>query len=243
MTSPISSRVDAGIRTITLDSAPGNVIDDALMVKLLELVPIANHDWETRVIVLDSAVPGVFSLGQNFAAPPPPPNEPRDSFGVPSTQMALVRHALRGVWDFKWPVIAKVKGTASGTGLMLAALADFAVVSETALVGLPDANEQTVNGASILRRCMSEQAMRYLIWTGRMVEARRLRDLGAGMLIVPEDQVDAEVAAIANDVAGHDPHLLRHMKVALNEIEGDGALQGQAIEQRYNALLSAKARG
>ena len=107
-----------------------------MMVKLLEILQQANHDWETRVIVLESALEDIFSLGEDTESPQSPPNEPYDSFGVPSTEMALVRHALRGIWDAKWPVIAKVRGTAIGNGLLLAALADISVVSETAKVGL-----------------------------------------------------------------------------------------------------------
>jgi enoyl-CoA hydratase/carnithine racemase len=240
MTGPIRSEASEFIRTITLDSAPGNTIDGALRVKLIELLTMANHDWDTRVIVLESALPGVFSLGEDHAGPRPPADEPRDSFGVPSTGDALVRHALRAVWDAKWPLIAKVEGAATGNGLLLAALADVAVVSEDALLGLIDARANVVNGAAVLRRCLSEQAMRYLILSGRTVPARQLRALGCGMTIVPADQVDATVDALARDIAAHDPHLLRHMKISLTEIEGDAALAGHAVEQRYTALVRAK---
>ena len=240
MTELVRSEVRNFIRTITLDHAPGNAIDGALMVKLLEIMPIANHDWATRVIVLESAIHGIFSLGEDYTAPKPPPNEPRDSFGVPSTYDALVRHAFRGIWDAKWPVIAKVKGTAIGNGLLLAALADIAVVSDTALVGMPDGRSDIVNGATVLRRCLSEQAVRYLIWSARTVEAKDLRALGCGMVIVPEDDVDATVDALAKDVAAQDPHLLRHRKVSLTELEGDNPLAGHAVEQRYTALVRAK---
>jgi len=237
---PIRSSVSNGVRTITLDRPPGNPVEQAMMVKLLEILQVANHDWETRVIVLESALPDVFSLGEDPSSPKPVPKEPYDSFGVPSTAMALMRHALRGIWDAKWPVIAKVRGTAAGTGLLFAALADISVVSETARIGLPDAKSGIVNGATILRRCMSEQAMRYLIWSARLIEARELRALGAGMRIVPAADVDAEVEALSQDIKAHDPHLLRHMKVALTEMELGDPLGGQAVEQRYTALLQAK---
>jgi enoyl-CoA hydratase len=240
MTEPVRSEVREFVRTITLDHPPGNATDSALMVKLLELVPVANHDWDTRVVVLQSAVPGVFSLGVDHAEPKPPSNEPRDSFGVPSTQDALVRHFLRGLWDLKWPLIAKVQGTATGNGLLLAALADVAVVSEDALLGLTDARAGVVNGAAVLRRCLTEQAMRYLILSGRTVPARELRALGCGMMIVPADAVDATTDALARDIAAHDPHLLRHLKSSLTELEGDSALAGHAVEQRYTALVKAK---
>jgi enoyl-CoA hydratase/carnithine racemase len=240
MTTPVRTAVADGVRTITLDQAPGNPVDQPMMVKLLEILQAANHDWETRVIVLESALPDVFSLGADPHAPPAPPNQPWDSFGVPSTADALVRHAMRGVWDAKWPVIAKVGGTAAGDGLLLAALADVAVVSETARLGLPGAAARVVSGASILRRCLSEQAMRYLIFSARMVEARELRALGCGMTIVPPADLDRTTLALARDIAGHDPHLLRHLKIALTEGEPGDPLGGHAAEQRYTALLAAK---
>jgi enoyl-CoA hydratase/carnithine racemase len=241
MSAPLRTAVAHGVRTITLDHAPANWINQELMVQLLEILQIANHDWQTRVIVIESALPGVFSLGEDADAPPPPAQEPYDSFGVPSTAMALVRHALRGVWDAKWPVIAKVRGTAAGDGLLLAAVADIAVIAESARLGLPGAARSVVSGASILRRCLSEQAMRYLILSARLVEARALRALGCGMQIVPDDALDAHTAALAEDIAAHDPHLLRHLKVALTENEPDDPLGGHAVEQRYTALLRAKA--
>jgi enoyl-CoA hydratase len=231
MTGPVRSEAHNFVRTITLDHAPGNITDGALMVKLLEIVPVANHDWDTRVVVIESALPRVFSLGEDHAAPRAPPSEPRDSFGVPSTHDALVRHFLRGIWDLKWPVIAKVEGTAMGTGLLLAALADVAVVSEDALLGLTDSRANAVNGAAVLR---------YLILTGRTLPARELRALGCGMIIVPAGEVEVTAQRLAADIAAHDPHLLRHLKSSLTELEGDEALAGHAVEQRYTALVRAR---
>jgi enoyl-CoA hydratase/carnithine racemase len=242
MTAVVRTSVSDGVRTITLDRPPSNAINQEMMVKLLEVLQAANHDWETRVIVLESALTDVFSSGEDADAPKPLPNEPYDSFGVPSTAMALVRHALRGVWDAKWPVIAKVRGTAAGDGLLLAALADIMVVSETARLGLPGVRRSVVSGASILRRCMSEQAMRYLVLSARLVEAQELRALGAGLIVTSEADLDARTAALARDIASHDPHALRHVKVALTEGEPGDPLGGHAAEQRYTALLAAKAQ-
>ena len=49
-----------------------------------------------------------------------------------------------------------------------------------------------------------------------------------------------EVAALAKDIVAHDPHFLRHVKVALTETETGDPLSGHAVEQRYTALLNAK---
>jgi enoyl-CoA hydratase/carnithine racemase len=240
MTDPIRTAVRDGIRSLTLDRAPGNPIDNVMMTKLLEIFRISDHDWDTRVIVLESAVPGVFSTGADVDGPPVSLREPFDSFGVPSTGMALVRHAFRAIWDSKWPIIAKVQGTATGDGLLLAALADITVVAESAKVGLVDAKRNVIAGMGILRRCMSEQAARYLLLSARSIEARELRSLGAGMVIVPDDQVDAEVASLAADIAAHDSQFLRHVRIALSELEQGDPLGVHAVEQRYTALVQAR---
>jgi enoyl-CoA hydratase/carnithine racemase len=240
MSDPIHSSVEQGIRTITFDRPPGNLLDAAMRAKLIEILQIANHDWETRVIVLESAQPDVFCLGDDSSSPKPPPREPYDSFGVPSTPMALDRHFLRAIWDAKWPVIAKVAGTAAGEGLLMAALADVAVVSETAEIGLPDARGGVIAGLSILRRCMPEQTARYLLLSARLIKAGELRALGAGMRIVPRDALDDAVARLAGDIASLDPHLLRHLKIAMTEIEQADPLAGHAVEQRYTALSQAR---
>jgi enoyl-CoA hydratase/carnithine racemase len=241
MDAPVRTEASDGVRTITLDHAPGNALDHGLMVRFLELVPVANHDWQSRVVVLESAIAGVFSLGAD-ASSKPPPNEPYDSFGVPSSEDALGRMFLRALWDLKWPVVAKVAGTAAGEGLMLAALCDVAVVAESAKLSLSGAAHGVIAGASILRRCLSEQAMRYLILSGREVEARELKALGCGLLIVPDAEVDAVTAALARDIGRHDPHLLRHLKVALTEGEPGDPLGGYAAEQRLTALAVGKMR-
>jgi enoyl-CoA hydratase/carnithine racemase len=242
MSAPVRTDASDGVRTITLDAAPSNTIDHALMVKFLELVPVANHDWAAKVIVLESAIPGVFSAGADPAVRPEP-KEPFDSFGVPSSADALSRMFLRALWDLKWPVIAKVKGTAAGEGLLLAALCDVAVVGESARLGLSGASLGVIAGASILRRCLSEQAMRYLILSGRLVEARDLKAMGCGLMIVPDDQVDAVAASLARDIGAHDPHVLRHLKSALTDGEPGDPMGGYASEQRFTALAAAKARG
>jgi hypothetical protein len=59
---------------------------------------------------------------------------------------------------------------------------------------------------------------------------------------LPDAAVDGFVADLASDIASLDPHLLRHIKIAMTEIERGDPLGGHAVEQRYTALLRARTK-
>jgi enoyl-CoA hydratase len=240
VTTPVHSSVDGGVRTITLDRPPANAVNQELLLGLCDAFAAANDDWDTKVVVLDSALPKFFCAGADVKSPRPVPDERRDRLRVPSTAMAIGRDAFAAIHDCAVPVIAKVQGTAVGGGVLFAALADIAVVSEAAKLGLFEAKVRAVGGAGILRRALSEQAVRYLMWSARLVEASTLRTLGAGMVILPPEDVDGEVAALTQEITSLDADVVRHLKAAFNEIERGDPLGAYGVEQKYTAMLGGR---
>lgn len=229
-----------GVRTIALDRPPANAVNHEMLLAISNAFREANEDWDTKVVVLESASEKFFCAGMDTKTPRPAPDERRDSLRVPSTPMAVGKDAFAAIYDCAVPVITKVQGTAVGSGVLFAALADMAVVSETAKLGLFEAKVRAVGGAGIMRRALSEQAVRYLMWSARLVEAAELRRLGAGMLIVPSEEVDGEVKQLAAEITALDKDVIRHLKAAFNEIERGDPLGAYAVEQKYTAMLSAR---
>ena len=232
----VQSRLDAeGIRTISLDRPPANAIDYDMMHAIRDAFDEASRDWNTRVVVLESANERFFSGGWDIKQAPPeagawPP-------AVPQYGSYMGREVFRSIYRCGAPVIAKVRGIAVGAGFLYACLADFAVAGDRAQFGQFEIKMGAVGGAGILRRMLSEQAMRYLTWTSSLVGVSELVALGAGIRVVPDAELDGAVGELARLLASRDPRVTRHTKEALNQVEPLGALEAYAFEQLHSEAI------
>lgn len=232
----VESTVENGVRTITLNRPPANAITIDMMHAIRDAFEEASADWDTRAVVFESNNPRFFSGGWDIKNEGPDPSTLPPAVGSYSPYMG--REVFRSIYECGVPVIAKVRGTAVGAGLLYVTLCDFAVASETAQFGQFEIKIGAVGGTGMLRRMMSEQAMRYMTWTGELVPVSKLVALGAGITVVPDEALDDEVAALAHLLASRDADLIRHSKYAFNQVERLGALESYAIEQMHSGLLS-----
>jgi enoyl-CoA hydratase/carnithine racemase len=129
------------------------------------------------------------------------------------------------------PVIARVQGFALAGGCGLAVAADLTIAGESAIFGLPEIGIgllPMVVSAPILRATGSRKAVLDLVLTGRRVDAQEARALGLVTRIVPDDRIDAEIEALATQLAGLSPSTLRLGKeaiYAMSEMEYGVALR------------------
>jgi enoyl-CoA hydratase/carnithine racemase len=224
-----------GVRTITLNRPPANAIDHDMRHAVRDAFDAATANWDTKVVVLDSANPKFFSGGMDIKTSNPLDFETN---AVPNYGSWMGREVFRAIYHCGAPVIAKVRGIAVGAGFLYAALADFTIAADTAQFGQYEIKVGAVGGTGILRRMMSEQAARYLTWTGALVSATDLVALGAGIRVVPAETLDEEVEALADMLAGRDQQLLRHMKLAMNQVEPLQPLEAYTFEQMHTAIMS-----
>jgi len=235
----IESKVDAeGVRTITLNRPPANGIHHEMREALFAVFHEADRDWNTKVVVLDSSVDRFFSAGMDVKNPPPPEHELPPAVTQYGTWMG--REVFLAISNCGVPVIAKVRGIAVGAGFLYACLADFCIASEKASFGQFEIKVGAVGGAGIVRRMMSEQAMRYLTWTGDLVPVSELVAMGAGIRVVPDDKLDDEVDRVARQLAARSAHLTRHTKLSMNRVEQMEANQAYAFEQLHTEILHLK---
>jgi enoyl-CoA hydratase/carnithine racemase len=116
------------------------------------------------------------------------------------------------------PVIARVQGFALAGGLGLAVAADFTIAAESAVLGLPEIGIgllPMVVSAPILRATGSRKTVLDLVLTGRRVPAEEGRALGLLTRVVPDERIDAEVAALGAQLASLSPAALRLGKEAI----------------------------
>jgi enoyl-CoA hydratase/carnithine racemase len=226
---------ERGVRTITLNRPPANAIDHDMRHAVRDAFDAASADMHTKVVVLDSTNPKFFSAGMDIKTSNPLDYEPT---AIPSYGTWMGREVFRAIYHCGAPVIAKVRGIAIGAGFLYAALADVTIAADTAQFGQYEIKVGAVGGAGILRRMMSEQAARYLTWTGALVSATELQALGAGIHVVPADALDEEVEALADMLASRDQLLLRHTKAAMNQVEPLQPLEAYALEQMHTTSMS-----
>lgn len=231
-----STRDEHGIRTIALDRPPANAINYAMMHAVKAAFIEASDDWETRVVVLESTSAKFFSAGMDVKEERPPSSSLPPA--IPHYGMQLGREVFRAMHECKVPVIAKVRGIAVGAGMLYACLADFAIASENASFGQFEIKVGAVGGAGMLRRMMSEQAMRYLTWTADLVPVADLVALGAGIRVMPDDRLDAEVDRVARIVAARPANVTRHSKYSFNQSEPFAPVDAYDMEQLHTLALA-----
>ena len=102
--------------------------------------------------------------------------------------------------DLPKPTIAAVSGYALGGGCEAALCCDFRIASENAVMGLPEITLGIIPGAGgtqRLPRLVGMGPAAELVLTGEMINAERALQIGLVNRVVPLDQLEMEVKALA----------------------------------------------
>src|SRR5262245_15021586 len=188
-----------------------NALDPATLRALRTAIDAVEADESVRAVVLTGAGEKAFCAGADVAAMAAMgPTE-----GHPYARLG--HEVMARVDDCRVPVVAAVNGVALGGGLELALACDLVVASERARVGLPEITLGLIPGFGGTQRLVRRIGLaraRELIYLGNMVGAEDARALGIVDRVVPGEQVVAESAALAGELASRPPLALRQAKRA-----------------------------
>ena len=200
-----------GVMQVTMNRGPQrNALSIALMTALEEALDRAATDPATRVVVISGAGPG-FCAGHDLKELRANPGENfyRRTFEQCSRMMTKVVRLPK-------PVIARVHGIATAAGCQLVASCDLAVASEAAQFATPGVNIGLFCSTPMvaLSRAVGRKAAMEMLLTGDMVPAARARELGLINRVVPAAELDASVAALAQQIVAKSPLTLKIGKEA-----------------------------
>ena len=206
---------DGSIVTVTLNRPEvKNAINDALHHDLGHVFWDLDADDRCDVIVLTGAG-GSFSAGGDL-------DWIRSVWGDPVACSAAGRVARRiqtSMLDLEKPIIAKVRGPAIGLGCSLALFCDFVYAAPDAVFADPHVAVGLVagdGGAVIWPQLVGyARARRYLL-TGDPIRASDAADIGLITEVVPDDQLDATVAAMAARLATGAKYAIKWTKSSIN---------------------------
>jgi enoyl-CoA hydratase/carnithine racemase len=223
----VRSQVEEGVLTLTIDREERrNALNRATLEELEAAFAAADTDPDVRVVVLRGAGERAFCAGADLGE-----MLSHESIEASRRHFDGLARVMRLMHRIGPPVIARVPGYALAGGFGLAVACDFTIASESAQFGLPEIGIGLLPllvSAPLYRALGSRKALLDLVLSGRRLGAREAHDLGLVSRVVPDAELDAEVAKLAETLAGYSPTALRMGKEAVytvSELEYDAALR------------------
>lgn len=195
---------EAVVRLTISNPAKRNALDHPILDAISEtLGDLAASDSGARCVIVTGA-DGMFSAGYDIGEIPDEEFEQRAE--------ALVAHpfteAIEALEAFPYPTLATLPGHTIGGGLELALSCDMRIAREGIKLGMPPAKLGLVYSHTGLRRfidAVGAARTRELFLLGSYIDADTALDWGLVNRVVPEQDVESAMLAIAAELAGNAP--------------------------------------
>jgi enoyl-CoA hydratase len=193
-----------------------NALNSATIAELVAAFEECKSDPAVRVVVLRGAGDKAFCAGADLAETQQSINE---------YQRYVQRETFVKLFDMMpqlgKPIIAQIQGLALAGGCGLAASCDFVIASEAARFGTPEVNVGLfpMMISAVLMRNLGKKKAFDLMFTGRQIDAHEAERMGLVTRVVPAEKLTAEVDALASDLAGKSPTIMKLGKDALFNAE------------------------
>jgi cyclohexa-1,5-dienecarbonyl-CoA hydratase len=178
---------DGAVHTITLDKAPGNVIDIALCGQLRDAIVDASGAEDGKVLVLRGD-------GEHF------------SFGasveehLPDTapeMLAALGGVIRDLIGFPYPTLAGVQGSCLGGGLEVVLACGIVIAEKSAILASPEIQLGVLAPAATA--LLSGRAAEDVLLTGRSLTAEEALRLGIVNAIAKDGELDVVIDTFVDE--------------------------------------------
>jgi enoyl-CoA hydratase len=196
--------------------AQRNAENERLLDELDDACARAEHDAETRVIILAGAGDH-FSAGHDI-------KEGLSRRGGASVEerwafeeKVYFGYAMR-IWDLGKPTIAQVQGACVAGGFMVANMCDLMVASEDAFFADPVLHSFAAAAVEVLIHpyVLGARAAKDMLFTGRRISAQEGYRLGMVSRLVQRAELETATLALAEQVAKAPPFALKLVKRSIN---------------------------
>ncbi len=177
-----------GITRITLDRAPANVLSVEVMQELATAIESLEYQKDVKLVTFHGS-------GKYFSAG----FELGDHLGDRAYLMLeSFRRIFEALAKVDKPTLAVVAGPALGAGSILVAGCDMAIAGQSVKFGHPEIRGGVFNtvAAALLPRLVGRKRALELLLFGTSVTAADAERLGLITRAVPDERLDAELAAI-----------------------------------------------
>src|SRR3954447_10315867 len=199
MSGTVRLEVDGAIATIVNDNPDKhNAFDDDMDMQLFGILDELAQRRDIRAVIWKG-------VGKSFSSG-------RDVGSIGTLQVSLSHHELmrrghRGiqrVWDIDAPVIVACKGWVMGGSFQRALLCDVRIAAEGTRFRLPEVTYGVIpdtGGVAVLYEMCGPGLVSDMVLTGRILSAEEALAHGVVSRVVPEDQLETTVRAMAEQIA------------------------------------------
>lgn len=130
-----------------------------------------------------------------------------------------IEQGIGGVERLPKPTIALIRGVAAGGGAAIALACDIRIAADNARFGVPIArtvgNTLSLRNVARMIQVVGAAMTKELLLTGRLATAVEAQTAGAFNDVVPLDQIEAHVTALADRLSQNAPLTIRATKLAV----------------------------
>ncbi len=217
---------------IILDRPPLNIIRMPQRDEMSAEFSALDNDDRVRVIVLRGQ-------GENFSSG----GEIKGFLESSPEHVSRLAENVMAPERCRKPVVAAIHGYCFGVGLEFCLACDFRIVTETALIGLPEQRIGMIpgSGGSIrLLHMIGLQRTKDMVMRSRRVTGPQAREWGIALDCVAADSLDGAVAALVKELTQFSPLAQRTSKRILNEAQDAPLHVGIGLEgEAYGRLRSS----
>ena len=220
----ISFKKKGAIASLTLNRPKsGNAIDAVMSVELTDVCQVVSRDKAISVFVVKGS---------------------GDAFSTGAESVNEAADAIDAIARLECVTIAAIDGDAFDEGLELALSCDIRIVSERtrfALRHLFGGSIPSCGGTQRLPRLVGPGKAIEMILTAEMIDAAEAFRIGLVNKVVPPDELDREVFALAERISKYGPIALRFAKEAVNKGMDLTLAQGLRLEADLYFLIQTSA--
>lgn len=205
--------VTDGIAVLAMHHAPVNALDSPMLEALHTGLRQADADDAVRVILLTSALPGMYCGGMDLKMV-----ARGDGIALRDFVQRLYMDTLDIQHKLRKPTIAVINGPARGAGMTLSITCDMIVAADDVDLGYPELDIGLVPAIHFvhLPRQLSRHQAFELLFTGRPIPATRAADLGLINYAVPRAELMPRARALATVLAEKSPTLMALARAAFH---------------------------
>ncbi len=222
----------SGVAEIVVDNPPVNALPVAGWFAIATELAAAGANPEVRAVVLRAEGRG-FNAGVDIKE-----MQRTEGFTALLGANRGCYEAFKAVYECPVPVIVAVQGFCLGGGIELVGNADVIVASDNASFGLPEVDRGALGAATHLSRLVPQHKMRAMVYTSATATAAELQHFGSVHSVVPAAELRVAALAVAEQIAGKDPTVIRAAKACLNGIDPWDVNRSYRYEQGYTFELN-----